>query len=83
MDIREAVHDRMTHELETLNESAKPQSVALENAVTDPTEWDKSYHMARDEKNRIFLPDLLEQNESDPAYRVRISPSESLLQIFN
>lgn len=75
MDVREAVHDQMTHELETLNKSAKSQSVAPENAVTDPTEWDKSYHMARDEKNKVFLPDLLEKNESDPAYRVRISSS--------
>jgi hypothetical protein len=75
MDVWEAVHDRMTYKLGTLNESAKSQSVAPENAVTDPTEWDKSYHMARDEKNKVFLPDLLEEKESDPAYRVRISPS--------
>ena len=75
MDVREAVHDRMTHELEMLNESAKSRSVAPENAVTDSTEWDKSYHMARNEKNKVFLPDLLEENELDPAYHVRISPS--------
>jgi len=79
MDIREAVHDRMTHELETLN-SSKPQTIAPENSVIEPSELDKSYHMARDEKNKIYLPDLLEQNGTDPAYRVRIS--SFILQVF-
>jgi len=74
MDIREAVHDRMTHELETLN-SSKSQTVAPENSVIEPTKLDKSYHMARDEKNKIYLPDLLEQNGTGPAYRVSSSYS--------
>ncbi|KAF8955983.1 hypothetical protein BDZ97DRAFT_1672464, partial [Flammula alnicola] len=68
MDVREAVHDRMTHELEMLN-SENSQTIAPEINVIEPTELDKTYHMARDEKNKIYLPDLLEQNETDPAYR--------------
>jgi len=79
MDIREAVHDRMTHELETLN-SSKSQPVSPENSVIEPTELDKSYHMAHDEKNKIYLPDLLEKNGTDPAYCIRIS--SSVLQGF-
>jgi len=79
MDIREAVHDRMTHELEALI-SSKSQTITPENSIIEATELDKSYHMARDEKNKVYLPDLLEQNSTDPAYRVRIS--SSLLQIF-
>lgn len=79
MDIREAVRDRMTHELETLN-SSKSQTTAPENSVIESTELDKSYRVARDERNKIYLPDLLEQNGTDPAYRVRIS--SSLLQVF-
>ncbi|KIM42576.1 hypothetical protein M413DRAFT_408453 [Hebeloma cylindrosporum] len=67
MDVREAVHDRMTYDLEDLK-SSESQTTAPENSVIEPTELDKGYHMARDEKNKVYLPDLLEQNETDPAY---------------
>ncbi|KAF8965639.1 hypothetical protein BDZ97DRAFT_2057933 [Flammula alnicola] len=71
MDIRETVHARMTHELEMLESHSRGGSKAFDSETDNVQleELEKSFHIARDEKNKIYLPDFVRVNQSDPAFR--------------
>lgn len=66
MDTREQVHDRMTHELEELNRT--PDS---EPPQTTHQELMKSYRIAStDERNKVYIPELVDERRDDPAIKV-------------
>ena len=73
IDVREAVHARMSHELEILKAYNNDNtSTNGEDDNLQLSDLNKRYHIALSERHKIFLPDLLTQNQADPAFRVII-----------
>ncbi|KAF9522279.1 hypothetical protein CPB83DRAFT_777309, partial [Crepidotus variabilis] len=73
MDVREAVHEQMTQELENLEKISAGTTQAGKGALpADPEpDFSTSYSISsKDESQRVFLPDLLQANSSDPAFKV-------------
>jgi hypothetical protein len=70
IDVREAVHARMTYELSELDRKPEEPQVEAQEAITDLRH---GYHIAAEERpsNRVYLPDFLREHQGDPAVTVR------------
>ncbi|KAF8879128.1 hypothetical protein BD779DRAFT_1162769 [Infundibulicybe gibba] len=68
IDVRDAVHLRMTHELEDLESSSTGEDT---DSLATPDELIGAYRISSDERprNRQFLPDLVKKNQGDPAFK--------------
>ena len=63
----------MSHELEILKAYNNDNtSTNGEDDNLQLSDLNKRYHIALGERHKIFLPDLLTQNQADPAFQVII-----------
>lgn len=67
MDVRETAHVRMVAALAELE--ADP--LLLPDTLSDAL--DQHHRIAKSEKNRVYLSELLRKHAGDPAYKVRRS----------
>jgi hypothetical protein len=76
MDVRHAAHVRIENELKTLEQGVQAEGKTnISNDYQDTTtesanSLDKRYHIAKDEKNSIFLGDLVDGHKHDRAFQV-------------